>query len=88
MLTKEEFYATYLSSGDERFPYMLLDRMRSDCAYCIANGFNYRHLWATNDPVAHITYMRYIMDFLPEKPEWLTAEQIDEFEQLMLEKVS
>lgn len=92
MLTKEEFYAKYLSSGDEKFPYMLLDRMRSDCSYYLAYEKNckpeYNHLWAHHDPKAQIAYMRYLYDFVAEKPEWLTAEQIDEYERLMLKKVS
>ena len=87
MLTKEAFYKEYLKSGDEKFPYMLLDRMRGDCDYVIEYG-NTRYLWATDDPVAHIAYMRYLYDFVPIKPEWLTAEQIDDYEKKLFKKLN
>lgn len=86
VLTKEEFYDKYLKDrSDDRFLYMLLDRMRSDCNYCLAYNTN-KYLWAHDDPVAQIAYMRYLYDFVPEKPEWLTAEQIDEYEKRFSER--
>ncbi len=87
MLTKEEFIAENLEHCTAEFPYMLLDRMRSDCTYYLAYETKcnpeYNHLWAHHDPKAQIAYMRYIWEWLPEKPEWLTMEQIDELDKQM-----
>ena len=83
ILTKEEFLKEY-GSTDE-FHYMLLDRMRSDCDYYLNVELpnncpkEYNHLWAHHDPEAQITYMRYLWEIVPEKPEWLTMEQINEY---------
>ena len=71
---------------DDRFRYMLLDRMRSDCDYFLGNGQIYgNHLWAGNVP-DQIGYMKALWDSFPEdgKPEWLTMEQILNYEQEML----
>ena len=91
MMNKEAFFEKYLKQGDVTFPYMLLDRMRSDCEYYLNVEIpnhcpkEYNHLWADHDPEAQITYMRYIWEYLPEKPEWLTMEQIDEYGKRMKE---
>lgn len=45
METMQEIIATH----DEKYRYMLLDRMRSDCAYYLGNGNRQvKHLWAGN----------------------------------------
>lgn len=83
ILTKEEFMKEYGSTNE--FHYMLLDRMRSDCDYYLNVELpmncqkEYNHLLAHHDPKAQITYMRYLWEIVPEKPEWLTMEQIDEY---------
>ena len=88
MYTKEEFFNKYLKDSSPKFAYMLLDRMRSDCAYFLEYETNcpreYNHLWADHDPKAQITYMKYIWDYLPEKPEWLTMEEIEAYERSMV----
>ncbi len=72
---------------DDRFRYMLLDRMRSDCDYFLGNGRIYggNHLWAGNVP-DQVGYMKALWKSFPEdgKPEWLTLEQILDYEQKML----
>lgn len=71
---------------DDRFRYMLLDRMRMDCDYFLGNGQIYgNHLWAEN-VTAQIGYMKALWDSFPEdgKPEWLTMEQILNYEKEML----
>jgi len=70
---------------DSRFRYMLLDRMRGDCDYFLGNGRIYgSHLWAGNVQ-DQIGYMRAIWESFPEdgKPEWLTMEQISDYEREM-----
>ena len=66
--------------ADNRFNYMMLDRLKSDCEYYLCNGGrNAKHsLWA-KDEQAQIDKMRELYDLLPIKPEWLTREQIDEY---------
>lgn len=63
-----------------RFNYMMLDRLKSDCEYYLVNGGrNAKHsLWA-QDEQKQIDKMREIYDSLQIKPEWLTREQIDEY---------
>ena len=59
--------------------YALLDRLRSDCEYYLGYGKrNANCLWARNEQ-EQINKMRELYDLLPEKPEWLTREQIDEY---------
>lgn len=66
--------------AEDRFNYMLLDRLKSDCEYyLIYGGINAkRSLWA-QDEQAQIDKMRELYDLLPIKPEWLKREQIDEY---------
>ena len=59
--------------------YRLLDRLRSDCEYFLGEGQrNEKHLWAGNVS-AQIHKMRELYDALPEKPDWLTREQIEDY---------
>ena len=74
------------SSSDEGYPYAMLDRMRSDCEYYLGYGNrSSKYLWA-KDPKRHIEIMKAIYNRLDPKPEWLTPEQIDEYEKKMLEE--
>ena len=71
---------------DNQFWYMLLSRMRMDCDYFLGNGQLYgNHLWAGN-VVDQIGYMKALRKDFPEdgKPEWLTMEQILDYEKKML----
>ena len=64
---------------DERFEYMLLDRLRQDCDYYLNQaGKNPKSLWAGNEQ-QQIDKMRELYDSVSEKPLWLTREQIDEY---------
>lgn len=62
------------------FTYMMLGRLKSDCDYYLGcGGRDANHcLWA-HDEQEQINKMRELYDKLPVKPEWLTAEQIDEY---------
>ena len=81
-------YEQYIQekSWDDRFRYMLLDRMRADCDYFLGNGQIYgNHLWAEN-VADQVGYMKALWESFPEdgKPEWLTMEQILNYEKQML----
>ena len=75
--------ADFQKSGNE-FCYMMLSRMQNDCLYYLGYGNkNNKHLWAKNE-YDQIELMRMLYDILPEKPEWLTKEQIEEYADEML----
>jgi len=74
------------SEDDDKFNYMMLDRLKQDCEYYLGFGNrNEKQLWAGNvkDQIAE---MRKIYDKLPEKPEWISLEDIDKYEKEMLSK--
>ena len=63
--------------------YRLLSRMKRDCEYFLgAGGRAEKHLWAGNVR-EQIAKMRELYDALPEKPEWLTQEDIERYAQRM-----
>ena len=66
--------------------YQLLSRLRSDCEYYLGAGqFSEKHLWA-GSVEAQISKMRELYAALPEKPEWLTEQDIDRYETQMNHK--
>lgn len=63
--------------------YFLLSRLKDDCEYFLgAGGRAEKHLWAGNVR-EQIAKMRELYAALPEKPEWLTQEDIDHYAQRM-----
>lgn len=72
------------SSGDEGYPYAMLDRMKSDCEYYLGYGNrSSKYLWG-EEPKQHIEIMKAIYNRLDPKPEWLTLDKINEYEKNML----
>lgn len=75
------------NNTDLEYRYMLLDRLRSDCEYFLGNGNrNEKHLWAGNidDQIAKMKelYNSFTDD---QKPEWITMEDINNYEKEMKE---
>ena len=71
------------TSESDKFNYMMLSRLQSDCDYYLGFGNrNPKVLWAGNEE-DHIAEMKKIYNKLPEKPEWLTMEQIEDYESKM-----
>ena len=67
------------ASADHSQEYRLLDRLRADCEYFLGAGARAeKHLWA-GSVYAQIVKMRELYDALPQKPEWLTKEMIDDY---------
>lgn len=63
--------------------YRLLSRLKADCEYFLGAGQGAeRHLWAGSVP-AHIEKMLELYAALPEKPEWLTEQDIARYAQRM-----
>ena len=72
-------------SDDKKYNYMLLSRLKSDCDYFLGHGLrNERHLLAGSVD-KQIAKMRELYNLFSddEKPEWLTMDQIDEYERKM-----
>lgn len=83
---EESLEESLTESNDPEFNYRLLDRLRSDCDYFLGNGNRAeKHLWAGNCE-AQIAKMREIYNSLEEKPEWLSEEDIDNYEKEMCSK--
>lgn len=71
------------SFSDVSFMYSLLDRLRTDCEYFLSWGNrSENHLWAKSVS-EQIAEMRKLYEALPEKPEWLSEEDIDSYEERM-----
>ena len=81
-LLAEEPAAEAMPSGHGE-EYRLLGRLKADCDYFLgAGGRAEKHLWAGNVR-EQIAKMRELYAALPEKPEWLTQEDIDRYAQRM-----
>ena len=77
-----EFIPERIVRSNDSFRYMLLDRMRSDCDYYLGFGNrNLNHL-SSNSVEIHIQRMKDLWNSFSDdkKPEWLTYEQILQYE--------
>lgn len=75
----------WIYTHDDTFRYMLLNRMQCDCEYYLGYGKRSPHcLWAGNE-AEQIAVMKRLWNSFSEggKPEWLTWEQILDFEKKM-----
>lgn len=76
-----------INSLSDKEKYMFLDRMKQDCKYFLGNGNrNTKYLFG-NSVKEHIESMKELYNSLKEKPEWLSMEDIEEFEKKMTETV-
>lgn len=73
-------------SADKKFNYMMLDRLRNDCV-CYLNSRDENRLWSKNKE-EQIQKIKDIYNSFEEheKPQWLTYEQILQYEKLMNEE--
>jgi hypothetical protein len=87
---KSELVVVFKTKYEEspyRFSYMLLDRLQGDCKYFLGNGNRaVSQLWA-GTVEGQIEKMKELHDSFPEghKPEWLTYEEILDYEKRMSE---
>lgn len=87
MEENEKLQATIkdVTSRDEQFRYQLLDRLKQDCNYFLDFGNrNENSLWAGNAK-DHVAVMQALWESLPQKPEWLTKEELADYAGKMLE---
>lgn len=66
--------------------YMILARMQHDCEYYLGFGFCDKDVLWTHDEKEQIESMKALWNSFPggKKPEWLTMEQIEEYEKQMI----
>ncbi len=68
---------------DFSFDYQLLARLQQDCEYYLGYGAGHsKHLWAQSVD-AQIEKMKKLWHKVPLKPEWLSLDQIESYEQKM-----
>lgn len=85
---KCEHFGEYMDilKRDDEFRYKMLGRLKSDCEYYLGYGYrNSNRLWAGNES-KQIEAMKALHNSFDdnEKPEWLTWEQILDYERQML----
>lgn len=81
-MTKEE-----VLQYDKKFRYKLLSRLKADCEYYLNYGNrNTKRLWAGNER-KQIEYMILLHDSFKEdeKPQWLTMDEILDYQKRMTE---
>lgn len=71
---------------DYEFNYMMLGRLVSDCEYFLNNGSYSENVLYYKDVDKHISEMKNLWDKLDIKPEWLSMEDIEEYEKMMKKK--
>ena len=82
-VSDEELESISTTPEQDSDDYRLLSRLKADCDYFLgAGGREEKHLWAGNVR-EQIAKMRELYAALPEKPEWLTPEDIDRYAQRM-----
>ena len=84
LIREDQFFTAQEKDAPENNPnYQLLDRLRTDCEYFLGAGNRAeKHLWA-GSVYAQIVKMRELYDALPQKPDWLTKEMIDDYAERM-----
>jgi hypothetical protein len=70
----------------EKFRYMMLSRLQSDCLYFLGWGKFHKSILRDDSINVHITEMKRLLNSLPIKPEWLTLEDIINYESIMNNK--
>lgn len=77
-----------IMSASDTFDYQMLSRLQYDCEYYLGYGNrNPNVLWA-KDEQEQIDKMRELYDQLDPKPEWITSEDIDEYEHQMVDTLT
>lgn len=80
----KDFLKESNSENPQQHKYMMLSRLQSDCEYFLGNGKgSERNLYYKNVP-DHIAEMKRLWNELVEKPEWLSMEDIERYEDQML----
>ena len=77
-------WTSYNESADaNRFQYMMLGRLQTDCDYFLGNGNRSENNLHFPTVEEHIQGMKDIWTELENKPEWLSMEDIENYERQM-----
>lgn len=82
----KEITNIFVEDANPSFDYQLLGRLKSDCDYYLGMGGRHsKHLWA-GDVKGQIKKMKELYNSFPKdkKPEWLTMNQILDYERKMM----
>jgi hypothetical protein len=79
---------TKYKENPNSFNYQMLNRLKSDCEYYLGCGNRCKKYLYYKDEQEHIDEMKKLYNSFPddEKPEWLTFEQILNYEKAMINK--
>lgn len=75
----------WIEKSEPKYRYMLLSRLKQDCDYYLGYGNRNPKNMCNGDERTQIAEMKAIWNTFPEedKPEWLTWEEILEYEKQM-----
>ena len=77
---EKDILIKYGLNGEDKFRYIMLSRFQADCKYFLGNGNRHnKDLWA-KDPKEHIKIMKALYNSLPTPPDWITMEEIKNYE--------
>lgn len=79
---KEEVDLKQFNDKDDESKYQMLDRLRQDCEYFLNNQRSEKALW-TGNVKDQIAKMKELYNQIKEKPEWLTMQDIEDYEKKM-----
>lgn len=74
----------YITDHDDEFRYMFLSRLQSDCEYFLGYGRGYVKKLYFGDIEYHIAMMVEVFNSLPKVPEWISLDDIKNYEYRML----
>jgi hypothetical protein len=75
-----------IETSENRYKYMVLDRLVQDCRYFLGNGNRLvKYLWS-GSVKEHIEDMKALFNSFKDedKPEWLTMADIENYEKEMM----
>lgn len=81
-------FKTKYKESPHKLNYLMLDRLKQDCEYYLGNGGRHKKHLYYQDEAEHIDEMKKLYKSFPEdaKPEWLTWDDILNYEKLMTEQ--
>lgn len=80
-----KLFEDYQNTSQDTFNYMFLSRLQSDCNYFLGYGNGSENVLPSKSIETHIQEMKDTWEKLPVKPEWLSYEEIEEYERKMLD---
>ena len=80
-----KLFEDYQNTSEDTFHYMFLSRLKSDCEYFLGYGNGSENVLPSKNIEKHISLMKETWEKLPVKPEWLSYEEIEDYERRMLD---